>query len=179
VPPTPVSPPPFISPAVAQPTAEPQRPVAATFIGVVLLIFAFIGLASFIFRLIQMTTGTLIPSPLPSWLSSLSMVIGVLSTVAQAIMGIGLLRVLPWARVGAIVTFVVLFVLSAVISILTVTNTNLPQMAMPNNPVTPSVMHGVLIGSMIFGLLFTAAIYGLMIYFLTRPNVVAAFAKRQ
>lgn len=92
------------------------------------------------------------------------MVLGVIMPIALLTLGIGLLKRQPWARKFSI--YFAIFVIT--VGLLHLAST-VAHFAGANNPMVIGIIAGTL-----FGAVLGAIYYGLMIYFLSRPEVKAA-----
>jgi len=170
-----IPPPPPVQFSAGGASTQAGRPVAATVIGIVLLVFAGIGLISEISNIVMLFIAKTASAVVQKDAVIHSAVIAAVTIPAQVIIGIGLLRMRPWARKGAIVVLIALFVISAINTTLVFSQQDLTA-GMPVE--AAPYANGIMIGSVIIGLLFSLGINGLMIFFLTRPNVVQAFKEK-
>jgi hypothetical protein len=149
-----------------------RRPTAVTAIGVLLLVFAAVGLFSAFVTVSALTSLPRAALPLPPAVMIFTLVTGVIGLVLEIVMGVALLRMLPWARKGTLITLIVLFVLSVASTVATDLTIRIP------NAPSPTAAHTAAIGGIVFGILFSLIIYGLMAFYLTRRDVVEAFGKK-
>ncbi|HOS42803.1 MAG TPA: hypothetical protein PK794_03850, partial [Armatimonadota bacterium] len=134
----PPTPPPQVAPGFAP--SAPGRPVAATVIAIVLLVFAVLGLTAFIPQPIQV---------LPSVVRAVSLVISAISIALYITMGVGLLRMEPWARKGTIYTLIGLFIVGMATSALTYTYTAAYMQQQIAATPSPEAAIGARVGMMI------------------------------
>ncbi|MHB9024413.1 MAG: hypothetical protein ACYC7E_09590 [Armatimonadota bacterium] len=170
-------PPPLIQPLYNVP-ATPQRPTAATVIGVILIVLGGLSVLGIVMSMINLfvtlpaTPG--MDTPQMRQQLMMSLIASPTYMALYLVLGIGLLRMAPWARTGTIFVLPVLFVISTTIGTVNLLNMNLP--ATPG--IDPGMIRMITMVSYVFGILFNLVMYGLFIFFLTRPNVVAAFERR-
>jgi hypothetical protein len=149
--------------------APGRRPVAATVIAIVLLVFAAMNLLAF----------------LPNKQSALDMRIlswstAVLFIAGQVSVAIGLLQLRRWSRKATIFVMIGKFVLEHALTVYVLLQSfGEMQRIMSSTPgMPPSLLNFSLIAGMVFSVVFWGVVYGLMIFFLTRPNVVEAFDRQ-
>ena len=104
-------------------------------------------------------------------------------------MGIGLIHVIPWTRIGAIVSIVTMALLSCLVCVYRLIPTRMPGMYSPSYspsygspyPTQSSLemTRIIQIATVSFVLVFAIGICVLLIYFLTRPNMVEAFDRKR
>jgi len=165
-------PPPAASPISTGAAATTgTRPTAVLVIGIVLLCFAGFSLLSVPLTIINITMH--VPEVIMPHATTL--VLNLITLTWEVVLGIGLLRMAPWARVAGIILFVLAILQTTVITSLTLLRMTMPA----TTGLSPEVMNGIKLGAGIGGLVFTVAIYGTMIYFLCRKEVVTAFAARR
>jgi hypothetical protein len=162
-----------------------QRPASVTTFGVLNIIFAVLGL----FCLVG--TAALFVSPnaglnpvarvirenaaYAAWMK-VSLLLGVAASFVLLAAGIGLLRLKPWARklsIGYAIYGIIFSVLGALMNFLFLFRPMLAEAARAQGPEAAGAMGGA-VGGMIGSL--TGMIYPiLLLVFMTRPKVVAAF----
>ena len=180
---------PFPSPQANQPMGMAprpgaERPNAVTVIGIVLLVCGSYGLLSLL-RLLpalyKLASNACASRDVPflslclSCLPRMFVVISItIQPIFQLIFGVSLLQMLPWARkwtviwltcaavIGIVNTFIGMSILNALIS------------AVPLSG--PSAF--TMIALAVMNIIFVIVVNGLMIYYLTRPVVVASFQRK-
>ena len=143
-------------PAVAaRPELRPARPASLIVISILFLI----GGVSELLGLAQ-STGSKV------W-DIIGRVDSVLFFIVLTAIGIGLLLLKPWARTAAVYAIVMRFVTTLVFLV-----PNVPLITQ-GEVIPEALLIGILIGVMVM----MGAYYGVLIYFLTRPYMKAAFAR--
>ena len=164
-------------PPVAQagtPLAPPSgRPTAALVIGIILIAFAAFSLYGISTQIAQLIGNTASPIIIPKEVRIISLCHSLLGLGLYLLMGIGLLKMFPWARKGTIISLIVLFALSLIASTLTLSTMTMPTGL--NSGLGGNIVHTVMVVTLTIVLVFSLVINGLFIFFLTRPNVVKAF----
>lgn len=176
-----VPPPPIIYQSGTETVQQKTLPTAGMVIGIVLLVFGGIALLSLLSSVSGLRGGASNPvyRMLPHWYWAMSAAGNVITGICEIVMGIGLLRVVAWARKGAIYWMIFSMVTTTVIMVIMsslLTKSPLPIPSMPGEGA--SIVHGAMIASMIVSTIFSLGINGLMIFFLTRPTMVAAYDKK-
>jgi hypothetical protein len=97
--------------------------------------------------------------------------------LALLALGIGLLYLKNWARLGCIIYSVIDMVLVLVMSILIWPHTKQMMSNMPNVP--PAMMQGFATIGLVFGLIIGMGYPALLIFFMTRTNVIEACQPEQ
>lgn len=179
---TPAPPPPVISPA---PPQQPARPTTALVLGILLLVFAGYGLFSLVGAMFMMAVMTQVPvdgATMPSTIFVMIIFSGLLNVGLYIPMGIGLLKLQPWARTGAIISVVVITLMALISRVISM---KLISRVISMNMLSPGGVHAMpgMTGSLqmissLFGIIAALGINGTMLYFLTRPEMVQAFAKK-
>jgi hypothetical protein len=108
--------------------------------------------------------------PAMAALTKFNMVIGVILGVALVLFGIGLLLSKNWARLGSIVYSVVDIVLVVVGTIIVWPITQRAMASMPNVP--HGMVEGFAMIGMVIGLAIGLAYPALLLFFMTRTNVI-------
>ncbi len=106
-----------------------------------------------------------------------SMWAGTILGVALLAFGIGLLLLQNWARLGSIVYSVVDIVLVLVVSMVMWPLTKRMMEQMPGVP--PGMMAGFAMVGLVLGLLFSLAYPALLLFFMTRGDVIEACQRQQ
>ena len=101
-----------------------------------------------------------------------SMGIGVVFGLALLTFGIGILLLKNWARLGLIIYAVVALVYSPISSYIAFPMMKSAFARLPNIP--PGMVSGMVIGSLGFGLLISVGYASLLLFFMTRQNVIDA-----
>jgi len=147
-----LAPPPALPPGVR---VGGKRLASAIVIGILFLVGS-------VFEVI----GLVVPSTDPPLLLWINRVDCIIFAIILAVMGVGLLSMKPWARAGAIKAIVVRFILIIVLSLVELNFT-------PAQPAFTSDSVRFTVYAVITAI--TALYYGILIFFLTRPGVKAAF----
>lgn len=166
VPPPP--PPVMYSPGAGYAQAS-TRPTAVTVIGILMIVFASLAIISLPFPFF---VSRMVPTS-RSGMTTFNLVLSALHSILWLVLGIALLRLVAWARKLTIIGLIASFIVGIISSIISAqTNPAFQQMQ-----ATPGDDSGRIIVWIVLGisLVLTAVTNGLFIYFLTRPNVVAAF----
>jgi hypothetical protein len=174
----PPPPPPSFAPfTTSAPPSPNQRPTAALVIGILLVVFAGLGAVGVLVNIVQLA----IPIPMEDSgmrpMSLIASVIGSVSIVLQAVAGIGLLRLLRWARKFTIYAMIVTFCMGVFSSIFMMSHLSSVMPTVPD-AASKAVVGVAMTGGLVLGMLFAVVENGLIIFFLTRPHVVAAFRHR-
>jgi hypothetical protein len=162
-----------------------KRPASVTVFGILNIVFAGLGLFGLLATIALFSMPANSDNPVlkimqdnpgyASWLK-ISVILGLLSCVALVASGIGLLFLKPWARVLAIaygIYSIALGILGMVINFVYLVRPMLEQAKAQSGPESAGAMGGV-IGGIIGGCI--GLIYPILVLvFMTRPNVVAAF----
>jgi hypothetical protein len=160
-----------------------QPPTSITVFGILNLVFGALGMcgaaASAVFILMPPPTVPNRPNPflegegpMAAWLK-ISLLLGLVATAVLIASGIGLLRMRPWGQKLAI-GYSIYAILSSILGIaLQIWMVSRIQQG-AGDPQAPAVMAGAVGGAFggCIGLIYPILLW----YFMTRPNVVAAFA---
>jgi len=162
-----------------------QRPTSVTVFGILNIVFAAFGIFGLIGSIILflMPVGSNNPvikimhenPAYAAWLK-ICIPLGLLRCAALLAAGIGLLRLKSWARILSIVyaIFAVVFdILAMVINFFFIIQPMLEQARQQHGPETAGAIGGAIGGTIggCFGLIYPV----LLLIFMLRPNVVAAF----
>jgi len=163
-----------------------QRPTSVTVFGILNIVFAVFGVigmfVSVFLFLPQANTNNPVVQIIQSspayatWLK-LSLVLGAVVCVALLAAGIGLLKVRPWARTLSIlygIYAIVMGIVGMVVNYFFLVQPMLEQARQKTGPEAAGAIGGTIGGSIggCFGLIYPI----LLLIFMTRANVVAAFA---
>ncbi len=166
-----------------------QRPTSVTVFGVLNIVFGALALLCLPITLLMVfgvfkhapdpTTKALYGNPLyVSW-TVVSSVVGLIAAVVELVAGIGLLKLLPWARVTSI-GFAIYGIFASIASMVMTAVVMIPIVQKMDTGSGPE--HAAAIGGMIGGVIggiagsCGAIIYPiLLLIFMTRPKVKAAF----
>jgi hypothetical protein len=162
-----------------------QRPTAVTVFGILNIIFAALGIFGVLASvMLFMAVGTGSNNPViqlihdspdyAAWMK-VSIVLGLLVSVAWLAAGIGLLKLMPWARTLSIICAMyslVMVVVGGVVNYIYLIQPMLQQAQQKQGPESAGAIGGA-VGGM-FGSCF-GLIYPVLLIFMMRPNVVAAF----
>jgi len=166
-----------------------QRPTAVTVFGVLNIVFATFGIfgmfASVLLFLPQASSNNPVvqlihDSPAyAAWLK-ISMALGVVVAAALLAAGIGLLKLKPWARtfsIGYGIYAIVMTVVGTVVNYFLLVRPMLEQAQQKHGPESAAAIGGAIGGTLggCLGLIYPI----LLLVFMTRANVVAAFASGQ
>ena len=161
-----------------------QRPISVTVFGVLNLIFAAFGLLGLAASVFVMYSGRF-PQPAQMQISpfyenytKVMLVLGVASSVALGLSGLGLLALRSWGRLLA-VGYAVFSVISTIVSLIVqwyyFTKPMLDQLEGQGGPEATGAKIGAV--SSIVGATIGMAFPVLLGYFMTRPNVIEAFRR--
>ena len=101
-----------------------------------------------------------------------SMGIGIVFGVALVTFGIGILLLKNWARLGLVIYAAIAMVYSPISSYIAYPMMKSAFSRIPNMP--PAMVSGMVIGSLAFGLLISIGYAALILYFMTRQNIIDA-----
>jgi hypothetical protein len=110
-------------------------------------------------------------------LTKFNLWVGVVLGLALLAFGIGLLLLQNWARLGSIVYSIIDIVLVVVVSMVTWPFTKRMMEQMPN--VSPGMVAGFAMIGMALGIILGLAYPVLLLFFMTRPNVIEACQPEQ
>ena len=163
-----------------------QRPTTVTVFGILNIVFAVFGLFGILASLamFKLAEGTGNPvfkimhdnPAFAAWMK-LSIPLGVLSSAALLAGGIGLLMMKPWARklsIGYSLYAMVMGLVGMVFSYLWMVRPMMEQAAQKQGPEAAGAIGGA-VGGLVGGC-FSLAYPVLLLIFMTRPKVVAAFS---
>ncbi|MHB9023918.1 MAG: hypothetical protein ACYC7E_07030 [Armatimonadota bacterium] len=148
-------PPMMVMPAVT------TRPASVT----VIAIFFFLAAATEL-------SSIMVLGKLPSILAVAAIMDSVVFFVVKLAVGIGLLRMQPWARMGAIYAMIARFVLGNLLTAL-----ELFSPLATGILTAPGVPPALIIAMSAVNSLFSIVIYAVVIFLLTRPDVKEAFGQ--
>ncbi len=162
-----------------------SRPTSVTVFGILNLVFAALGVFGIITTLamVRLAAGTNNPAmqvmrdnpAFLAWLK-LSIPLGLLSAVMLTACGIGLLMMKPWARklsIGYAFYAIVLSIVGMVVNYLWMIRPMMEQAAQKQGPEAAGAIGGAIGG--LAGGCFSLIYPILLLIFMTRPKVVAAF----
>lgn len=157
-----------------------QRPTSVTVFGIINIAFAVLGLLSFALMLTVLSYGEMEidfaadSGALSAW-TTVTQWLGFIANFALLASGIGLLRMRPWGRHLAIIYAGYAIIAALISTALTVSmfGSQIPGVG-GSGAEERFVMAMTIIGGL-FGLGISLLHPGLLWYFMTRPNVVAAF----
>jgi hypothetical protein len=163
-----------------------QRPTSVTVFGILNIVFAVLGIFSMLAMMAFFAmAGTSTNNPViqliqnnpayASWMK-LSLVLGVPVSVILLAAGIGLLKLKPWARTVSIaygIYAIVMVLAGMVVNYIFLLQPMLQQAHQQQGPQAAAAMGGAIGGTCgsCFGLIYPV----LLLIFMMRPNVVAAF----
>lgn len=152
------------------PSVHTNRPTAVVLIGAILLIFAVVGLFPLLGCLVALGKSSTTSSP-PFGVTLFATCVSLLAVMLHLIMGIGLLQMSRWARMGAIISLIALYHLGTIACWLLLTTAS-----SATTNYTSSGLEQYII-AIVVALMHTApaVVTGALIYFLTRAEVIAAF----
>ena len=163
-----------------------QRPTSVTVFGVLNIVFAGLGFFSVIASAMLFTlSGANSSNPVvqliqdnPSYATwiKISVVLGILVSIALLAAGIGLLKLKPWARILSIIYAIYVIVMTIVGSVVNYFFLVQPLLEKAHNEQGPEAAGAIggAIGGMIggcFGMVYAI----LLLIFMMRPKVIAAF----
>ena len=157
------------------------RPLSITVFGILNIGFALFGfLGVFVSQLmlhakLRAPHGMAIPTAEmnPAWASFVSF-FGTAQALLLLAAGIGLLLTLPWARILSIVYAVIAMVYALLASVMSFSTLQATLASMPIK-IPPGAVSAVAVAATILGFVISLVYPGLLLYFMTRPKVVAAF----
>ena len=168
-------------------TNHMQRPAAVNTFGILNIVFAALAVFGTIASLAVFSMTDASNNPLVkvlrdnpaygAWLK-FTIVLGLVAAAVLLAAGIGLLRLQPWGRkvsIGYAIYAILFSLLNTVISFLFVLRPLLAEAAQKQGPEAAGAIGGVIGGSVgsCFGLIYPI----LLLIFMTRPKVVAAFER--
>jgi hypothetical protein len=163
-----------------------KRPTSVTVFGVLNIVFAIFGLFALIVSVMLFLPHADIKNPViqlihdnpayAAWMHA-SMALGLLAAAAKLAAGIGLLKLRPWARQLSIIYAIyamVMVVVGTVVNYFFLLRPMLEQAHQKQGPEAVGAMAGAIGGTIggCFGLIYPI----LLLVFMVRPNVVAAFS---
>lgn len=165
------------------PLPTDKRPAAATVIGIILLVLAGIALYSFllpIFKVGADNSGS-VSEIYPAWYSMSNVIAAVITFIVSLTMGIGLLRMMYWARTATVIWLILAFLQKTIFTVLNIIfKTNFAKSQAINSSVEEMArFQAATFLAMVFVFIFFLFFYGLMIFFLSRPAVIAAFKQKR
>ncbi len=142
-------------------------PTSVKVFGIIDLVFGSLGLLSALNSLANFSQVQKVLQSVPAMgklapLIPIQMAVSTITPIVLLILGIGLLKRQPWARSFSV--YFAMFVIGFGLLNLLATVVMLGGASEP-------IMIGIMLGTA-FGVVFGAIYYGLMIYFLTRPEVI-------
>jgi hypothetical protein len=163
-----------------------QRPTSVTVFGVLNIVFAVLGIFSMLAMMAFFAmAGTSTNNPViqliqnnpayASWMK-LSLVLGVPVAVVLLAAGIGLLKLKPWARIVSIaygIYAIVMVLAGMVVNYIFLLRPMLQEAQQQQGPQAATAIGGAVGGT--FGSCFGLIYPILLLIFMLRPNVVAAF----
>jgi len=166
-----------------------SRPTSVTVFGVLNIVFAAFGIVGMIFSVLLFLPQASSNNPVvqlihdspayAAWLK-FSMVLGVVVCVALLAAGIGLLKLKPWARtfsIGYGIYAIVMAIVGTVVNYFLLVRPMLEQAQQKHGPDAAAAIGGAIGGT--FGGCLGMVYPILLLVFMTRANVVAAFAGGQ
>jgi hypothetical protein len=162
-----------------------QRPASVTVFGILNIVFAALGVIGMVASIVLFFLPASSSNPViklihestayATWLK-VCIVLGVMSSTALLAAGIGLLCLRSWARklsIGYAIYAIVFGILGAVVNFIYLVQPMLEQARQQQGPEAVGALGGAVGGSVggCFGLIYPV----LLLIFMTRPTVVAAF----
>ncbi len=154
----------------APPEAAVPKPASPMVIGIILLVFAFFSLAGIV-TLVVTAQNPAVAHPIPV---EVGILIDLVFGGLYLLMGIGLIKGLAWARVGTILFCCAVFLETVIVMPFSMQHIVTP----PNSSLDPALFHLITTITLVASLVFSAAINATFIILLTRPAVVAYFARK-
>lgn len=157
-----------------------QRPISVTIFGILNIFFGLLAIVTVLFSSVFSSMGSANPmmrqlnenSAYATWMT-ISRPLNGLGAVAMIAGGIGLLFLQNWARILSII-YGVFSIVMVIVGGVVMLNVFMSLMAHASGPATMPMMVGMMFGSVI-GIFFGMAYPVLLIFFMNRPKVVAAF----
>jgi hypothetical protein len=162
-----------------------QRPTSVTVFGILNILFAAVGVIGTIGSIVMLSTMDASRNPVvriirenpgyAAWMK-LSLPLGLAATAALLTAGIGLLRMKPWARklaIGYAIYALAFGLLGTVVNYLFLMRPMLEEASRKQGPEAAAAIGGAIGGTIggCFGMIYPI----LLLIFMTRPNLVAAF----
>lgn len=161
-----------------------KRPATVTVFGILNILYGGLSIVGTLFSLMviylgsgDVTLGMVESNAVYAAWTKLAVVLGAIAAVVVIAAGIGLLKMMPWARIASVgygVYSVVIFIVGVVLGWIFVYSPLLEEMGAFEDSTQKGAMLGGLIGGVLggfLGLIYPAA----LLYFMTRPGIVRAF----
>ena len=163
-----------------------ERPKPVTVFGILCILFGAMGLLGILFSLSTYFGDSTPHDPVNEIIrrssafmtyGKISMVVGLFACGALLAIGTGLLKLKPWARPAAIGYAIYGFVSAAAGAVLTTACIYWPLLrGIRHLGSTEKIVVYVTLGGGAFGFLLSFVFPALLLYFMTRPSIVRAFA---
>jgi len=171
------------------PSPQPQRPVAVTVIGILFIIFGAMGLLGLPINILYMATNWRLAGPMGEAMMANDLLrtymwvqvpVGFVLSLLYLASGIGMLQLRPWARmlaIGIVIFGMIAPVINSIVMVPALMSgmTDAMASAVPTGGPDLSFIGPLMMASVGLGVALGIGIMVVLLIFLTRPNVRAAF----